>query len=423
MAYLNGRQILFSPSVHVAENNVTTFILNWYNEPTQAQIDANVAIITQMGRLNIGEYVLYLKLGDLYMPVLSVDKVGGNMIFCFVQFAPADLEEAGQMLAFEIRYISNTYTQNFNLYASDEFDAASHAMPSMYAVADYVADELSTATGLPVYVLNWYDSPTQAQEDANAAILQEVVALDTGKYILLLRRASEYYPVLSFYRNVGARTTFKCAFADFNPPIGNDVDSYLLVYDSTDGYSQVKEPFYINSTFDDTSDAVASMALIKDYVDTRLGFTQNLTAGANITITNGVIAATGGGGGGTSYDAGTGISISGTTISLDSSTQATLADVANKQNKPSEVTTGTTLALADNTEYRLTDVTTLTLTYPASGNFECWLRLSFAASGTITVTLPTSSYIGAAPVFANGETWELSIKDGVVCAGKVVSAS
>lgn len=87
--------------------------------------------------------------------------------------------------------------------------------------------------------------------------------------------------------------------------------------------------------------------------------------------------------------------------------------------KPSQVTSGTSITLADNTEYRLTDVTELSITYP-DGNFECWMRLSFAASGTIMVTLPsTTQYIGTTPTFANGETWEMSIKDGIVIAGKV----
>ncbi len=84
-----------------------------------------------------------------------------------------------------------------------------------------------------------------------------------------------------------------------------------------------------------------------------------------------------------------------------------------------KVTTGTSITLADNTEYRLADVTTLTLTYPI-GDFECWLRLSFATSGTITVTLPADTkYIGTAPDFKNGETWELSFKDKVLAAQKV----
>lgn len=75
--------------------------------------------------------------------------------------------------------------------------------------------------------------------------------------------------------------------------------------------------------------------------------------------------------------------------------------------------------LTDNTEYRLADITTLTLNYPA-GEFECWMRLSFAESGNITVTLPAGTkYIGTAPDFKNGEIWEMSIKDGVVIAQKV----
>ena len=81
--------------------------------------------------------------------------------------------------------------------------------------------------------------------------------------------------------------------------------------------------------------------------------------------------------------------------------------------------TGTNITLADNTEYRLTDVTTLTLTYP-TGDFECWMRLTFAASGNVTVTLPSGTrYIGTAPDFKNGETWELSFKDKILAAQKV----
>ena len=84
-----------------------------------------------------------------------------------------------------------------------------------------------------------------------------------------------------------------------------------------------------------------------------------------------------------------------------------------------QVATGSNTTLADNTEYRLTDVTTLTLNYP-TGKFECWMRLTFAASGNITVTLPADTeYLGATPNFKNGETWELSFKDKVLAAKKV----
>lgn len=88
-----------------------------------------------------------------------------------------------------------------------------------------------------------------------------------------------------------------------------------------------------------------------------------------------------------------------------------------------QVATGSNIALADNTEYRLTDVTELSVTYP-DGNFECWMSLTFAASGNVTVTLPTGTkYIGAAPSFKNGEIWEVSIKDSVVVAQKVGDGS
>lgn len=74
--------------------------------------------------------------------------------------------------------------------------------------------------------------------------------------------------------------------------------------------------------------------------------------------------------------------------------------------------------LADNSEYYGTNISALDIEYP-QGDFECWLRLTFANEGEITVRLPESQYIGSAPTFSNGETWEISIKDGVVIAQKV----
>lgn len=84
-----------------------------------------------------------------------------------------------------------------------------------------------------------------------------------------------------------------------------------------------------------------------------------------------------------------------------------------------QVTAGSNITLEDNTEYRLTNVTTLNLTYPTD-NFECWMRLSFATNGDATVTLPVDTkYLGAIPNFKNGETWELGFKDKVLAAQKV----
>lgn len=92
------------------------------------------------------------------------------------------------------------------------------------------------------------------------------------------------------------------------------------------------------------------------------------------------------------------------------------------KNAAKEYTEGTSFVLETRAEYRLTDVTSLTVTFPESGSFEAWFRLTFAASGTITVSLPNDTlWIGDKPTFANGETWELSIKDGVAVAGKAVA--
>lgn len=75
--------------------------------------------------------------------------------------------------------------------------------------------------------------------------------------------------------------------------------------------------------------------------------------------------------------------------------------------------------LNDNIEYFLTKVQSLTFGFPA-GNFECWVRLETAASGSISVTFPeTAKFIGKTPSFGVGETWELSVKDNVVIALKV----
>lgn len=86
-----------------------------------------------------------------------------------------------------------------------------------------------------------------------------------------------------------------------------------------------------------------------------------------------------------------------------------------------KVDTGTSLSMNDNTEYRLSNVTTLELYAPyKKTQYECWFSLTFANSGPVTVTFPAGmKYIGSAPDFNNGESWEMSIKDGVVIAQKI----
>lgn len=88
----------------------------------------------------------------------------------------------------------------------------------------------------------------------------------------------------------------------------------------------------------------------------------------------------------------------------------------------SEVTGSGTISrtLADMTEYRYTNVTRLTLSYP-SGNFECWIRMTVRTSGTATVSFPSgTTYIGNVPsTFEAGKTYEISIKDKIAIIAEV----
>ena len=102
----------------------------------------------------------------------------------------------------------------------------------------------------------------------------------------------------------------------------------------------------------------------------------------------------------------------------DSTTVSTA--LAGKADKTTVVTRSapTSLTLADNREYYLTNVANLTFTFP-SGNFECWI--SVVTSGSFTaINFPSgTTYIGDTPTFGAGEKWEISIKNGTVIAGQV----
>lgn len=103
-------------------------------------------------------------------------------------------------------------------------------------------------------------------------------------------------------------------------------------------------------------------------------------------------------------------------------TYATKEEVACKKDKMAIVdfVNGDEVLLSDNTEYIASEpISVLNLVYP-EGDFICSLYFTLASEGDITITLPESKYIGEVPEFKNGETWELSIKNGVAVGGKVV---
>lgn len=81
---------------------------------------------------------------------------------------------------------------------------------------------------------------------------------------------------------------------------------------------------------------------------------------------------------------------------------------------------GDTINIAEGySEWRTEDaISSLVFSYPA-GNYEAWAAFTTAANGAVTITFPAGTkYINGAPAFSNGETWEISIKDGVAVAAK-----
>jgi len=82
------------------------------------------------------------------------------------------------------------------------------------------------------------------------------------------------------------------------------------------------------------------------------------------------------------------------------------------------LSSGGSYTLADNTEYRGSDISSLTLLFP-SGAFHSWLRFTTGGSAP-AVSLPSAAkYIGRIPDFGANQTWEISVKDGVVIAQEV----
>ncbi len=84
------------------------------------------------------------------------------------------------------------------------------------------------------------------------------------------------------------------------------------------------------------------------------------------------------------------------------------------------VSSGDVIILEDNTEYKLTDVTRLDVYYPPFDDFEVWMRIDTAVEGDIVITFPSPFFLGPKPVFGNGQTWEISIKNGIIAAAQVV---
>ena len=103
----------------------------------------------------------------------------------------------------------------------------------------------------------------------------------------------------------------------------NEISAVDTTYTAGSGLDLTGTEFSVDTT------TIATKAELADYVtDTELstilqGYQEALTAGSNITISNGTISATD-----TTYTAGTGLDLTGTEFSVDTTTIATKADLA-----------------------------------------------------------------------------------------------
>ena len=104
------------------------------------------------------------------------------------------------------------------------------------------------------------------------------------------------------------------------------------------------------------------------------------------------------------------------------SQKAVTDELSGKQNTVNKVTlSGSSQTLADNTKYVGTGVTTMAFTFP-SGDFECFITITTASSGTIDISFDSGNaeWIGDEPTYENGKKYQFSVLDGVVVAGEVV---
>ena len=380
---------------------VPVYTLEWVTSEMspadqETKTAANVTIFNTINGASPNTYRLVLKKGDSYCQAISV--VGKSAAF-------VEPRNDDTLIIYTLKAQGNNCVQSSVGFPEiADFDDMSDAPASMALIAEYVADYVSDHGGIaytggtgvsisgntislssaaqtslgkadtalqeiPTYILQWNDDDATVKA-SNMNILESIDDGVDSQFRLLLK-ISGAYPV---------QGTYLPCFHEYRYPNGVGCAVYFCSVDTSRGqftvYSMTLSPFgstyskishtYPETTFDAQSTAAPASSAVAAYIATQISGKQDKSTEIN-----------------------------------GSSATVTIAE------------------LADNTEYRYTDLETLTISAYPSGNFEAWLKLTFAASGTITVTLPTSSYIGATPTFGNGETWEISIKDGVVVAGKV----
>lgn len=96
-------------------------------------------------------------------------------------------------------------------------------------------------------------------------------------------------------------------------------------------------------------------------------------------------------------------------------------DVETLKTKYKSFNNGDTITVENNTIYIANnDINDLEVIYP-NEHFMCSFLFTVGDLSQGSIDFVSSSYVGKAPDFKQGETWEVNILDRIIASGKVVS--
>lgn len=127
-----------------ALQEVPSYYLNWYETPSQSQIDANLEVINQFRNLEIGKYFVFLNVGNHVLPLAEASNASGSIRVYFEQIYYPDV-----IYKYTISSTDSTnYSQDKSTSPESTFDAQSNAAGSMSATAGYISTRIGTSGNL-----------------------------------------------------------------------------------------------------------------------------------------------------------------------------------------------------------------------------------------------------------------------------------
>ena len=165
-------------------SRVPTYILNWYEDPTSEQKQANQDILCKVWDLDEGQYNLFLNISSgTLVPAVKTQRTTTNYSTFYVYFDSHGLNSVYAQYVVSVHYMTapslRNYIQNKFTYPSNTFDPTSNAAPSSYAVAQYVTSKFSALdTGWIPLAIATGDS--RVQPVPTAGYLNQQVPVSTG---------------------------------------------------------------------------------------------------------------------------------------------------------------------------------------------------------------------------------------------------